>query len=927
MRKMIFSLVFSLFALNGVETIPDLAKTPIYTYDFQDRQVEKIKLDNGLEALLISDPDTPNSAAALAVRVGSWHEPKPGLAHFLEHMLFLGTEKYPNESEFDKVIAQYKGQFNAFTSTDMTGYYFAVTNQGFEETLDRFAQFFQTPLFNPSGVNRELNAIDQEFKKNLELDSYKEQEILSKLALPNHPFHQFTTGNLKSLAGTSQEVLKEWHAKAYSSDRMRLFVLSPKPLSEIKALVEKEFSGIKKSDFKLPEFKGPILSNIRGKLITFEPIQNRYILSLMWEVSLKDDEAKPEELVTHILGNEGPNSLSQILKKEGLATSVMAGSLSYTNDEGLFQIEIELTAAGLKNKDKVIGLVLGVIEKLREQGIPEKVYEEVKLLKLLSYQNQTKQDAADEAMEKASTLSDEDLATYPEKSKLIKKFDPASNTQFLNSLDPALTIATLAAPQKDTQAVYTEKEEWTDTPFRIDPLALSIIPSAFQLPSTNPYLPTDFNLVYPQAYYSKFEKLPQPDLIVDEPQGQLYFWGDSVYATPEIYMTFEIRSSGYQYKKGKNQALADLYLKILQYNLLELLHNASLAGTGIDFKNSLKGLQLTVNGYSSPSLAVVKAIRQELKQLTLSGELFQTQLEELKRDYQNQLSNPPYKQSSQLIQETLTGKASIKQKAQALKKVTLEDFKTYIKAFYEKAFVAGLIIGNVKKEEAIRLNQEILSLINRGYPLSQQKAVSFRDLKNGPLVISRKSKGESQGMILAIDIPFSLENRAVQQILGQGLKEAYFRTLRTEQQTGYIVQSANEDMYKHLFHFFLIQSASYSPRELLWRTEAFLDQYLRNLEEEISEEKFEQIKASLITALKLKPFNMQAMGELLFKLAYDYQGNFGWIDERIQTLEKLSYSTFLEKAKEEIGRENKRRIAVELIGQTPPGLIYKPSRN
>ena len=127
MNKFICALLVCV-SLFATETIPNLAKTPINTHDFQDRQIEKIKLDNGLEALLVSDPDTPNSAAALAVRVGSWHEPKPGLAHFLEHMLFLGTEKYPNESEFDKAIAQYKGQFNAFTSTDMTGYYFFLNS-------------------------------------------------------------------------------------------------------------------------------------------------------------------------------------------------------------------------------------------------------------------------------------------------------------------------------------------------------------------------------------------------------------------------------------------------------------------------------------------------------------------------------------------------------------------------------------------------------------------------------------------------------------------------------------------------------------------------------------------------------------------------------------------------------------------------------
>ena len=70
-----------------------------------------------MEVLLISDPKTEKASAAVDVNVGYFLDPDylPGLAHFLEHMLFLGTEKYPKEGEYQNLIKKYGGRTNAYT--------------------------------------------------------------------------------------------------------------------------------------------------------------------------------------------------------------------------------------------------------------------------------------------------------------------------------------------------------------------------------------------------------------------------------------------------------------------------------------------------------------------------------------------------------------------------------------------------------------------------------------------------------------------------------------------------------------------------------------------------------------------------------------------------------------------------------------------
>ena len=88
-----------------------------------------LELTNGIKVLLISDGTTDKSAAALDVHIGHMSDPVtlPGLAHFCEHMLFLGTDKFPDENEYSKFLSQHGGSFNAFTSSDHTNFYFDVS--------------------------------------------------------------------------------------------------------------------------------------------------------------------------------------------------------------------------------------------------------------------------------------------------------------------------------------------------------------------------------------------------------------------------------------------------------------------------------------------------------------------------------------------------------------------------------------------------------------------------------------------------------------------------------------------------------------------------------------------------------------------------------------------------------------------------------
>lgn len=194
------------------------------------RSFRALLLPNGLRVLLASDPAAERAAAALCVRAGYFDDPAavPGLAHFCEHMLFLGTRKFPAEDSFDSLINSAAGANNAYTASETTCYFFDVDAPRIGEALDRFSQFFvkDGPLFTPSATARELNAIESEHSKNLQADSWREQEVLKLIsaqlsspahasaagsgafsarprataAATPHPYAKFGTGNKRTLS-------------------------------------------------------------------------------------------------------------------------------------------------------------------------------------------------------------------------------------------------------------------------------------------------------------------------------------------------------------------------------------------------------------------------------------------------------------------------------------------------------------------------------------------------------------------------------------------------------------------------------------------------------------------------------------------------------------------------------------------------------
>ena len=224
-----------------------IASATIETPGLSDRDYRYLELPNALKILLISDPTTDKAAASMDVYTGTNNDPDefPGLAHFLEHMLFLGTDKFPDAGDYQQFISNQAGSNNAFTAPEHTNYFFSLNPKALSPALDRFSRFFIAPTFDPDYVDREINAVHAEYQSKLRDPARLGFEATKQGLNPKHPFTRFGAGNLDTLKKPGLlEALKTFYENQYSANRMALVVLGEESLDDLETMVRERFADV-----------------------------------------------------------------------------------------------------------------------------------------------------------------------------------------------------------------------------------------------------------------------------------------------------------------------------------------------------------------------------------------------------------------------------------------------------------------------------------------------------------------------------------------------------------------------------------------------------------------------------------------------------------------------------------------------------------
>jgi insulysin len=351
---------------------------------------------SGLEVIIIQDVNVRVAGAVMSVNSGVKNEGKDiyGLAHYCEHMLFLGSKKFDKPTYFVDFITQHNGKFNGYTDFDTTGFFFKINTDKFRHGLEIFSRFFIDPLFSLEYVEKEVNSVNSEYERNIQLDSKRKEMVLRDISDENSLFHRFSTGNTETLWNYTKnnkidlrERVMEYYKINYRPDNMKLVVYGDQTIDSYKNMVEDMFIEMtKRSEPYDPATLGkwtkptPWDKNNIGKLVLFKTINNHHELDITF---LIDDvfEALPENLGLYfkvLFNYRGKGSLEDVLRRKGYVAGIKSNIRRTYEGFSFFKMKGYITKHGIRNLDKVLSVIFNYVKFVREKALNKQLYDYIK---------------------------------------------------------------------------------------------------------------------------------------------------------------------------------------------------------------------------------------------------------------------------------------------------------------------------------------------------------------------------------------------------------------------------------------------------------------------------------------------------------------------------------------------------------------------
>ncbi|MBK8204844.1 MAG: insulinase family protein [Bdellovibrionales bacterium] len=334
-----------------------------------------VKLPNGLVIILFSDPKASKSAVALAVGTGSMQDPqgRPGSFHFLEHMVFINSNEYPEVDGYSRYVQGNGGTYNGMTGINYTVYPADIKPDKFPEALSRLSAFFRDPKLSEEYIDKELNAVNQEYQNNRSNDSRRLWHITQKLIGRDHPLGRVFQGNSQTLADVRMTDLRELFDTHYVSGNLKLVLAGPQTLDEMEALASQHFGPLPKRKFQQPLFP-PLKLNSPG-VIPVARVKSLTDRTLSLSFRLPHDSTEVTSLNSQILGDAikklTPGGFAHHLIHEGLIESVYAVNEPLAESGDLFEIEFKLSPAGVSQWKEIVAKTQGFLLQLSRQALPE----------------------------------------------------------------------------------------------------------------------------------------------------------------------------------------------------------------------------------------------------------------------------------------------------------------------------------------------------------------------------------------------------------------------------------------------------------------------------------------------------------------------------------------------------------------------------
>lgn len=856
--------------------------------ELDEREYKVIELDNQIKVALVSDARLQKAAASISVAVGSNANPKgrEGLAHFLEHMLFLGTEKFPQVDEYQGFISANGGSHNAFTAYDNTTYFFDIKADALEPALDRFSQFFIAPLFTPEYVERERNAVHSEFESK-RLEDGRRNYVADKLLMnPEHSWAMFTVGNLDTLSNDADAPIRpdliDFYQRYYSANLMTGAIIGPQSIQQLEQLATDYFSPIENRNVAPFIDTLPLYDEQQLPLqLDVKTVKAMQQLSISFPLAERRShwESKPLYYIANQLGYEGEGSLLSYLKAQGWVESLGAWIGIDLDNQSRFDISMDLTPEGQTHEAEIVAALFAKLELMRQQGLREELYEEQRQMAQIDFRFQQPGEPSHEVTRFARMLAEYPAEELLHAGYLFKQYEPEQVLKYLNLMRPERMIIS----RYSDEAVTDSTESFYGIEYRISKPDQRLVQqwrkpnliTALKIKALNPYVANSFELK-PGEVSSKPKLLRDTDLL------QLWHLQDRDFGQPRAAINLAIFSP--EVSASPTSAVASTLLtRMLNELSNETLYDAALAGLEADLYPHLRGLSIKVSGYDErlPTLfaAQLDALNLPLEDSALFERLKQSYAEEL----ENSLKDKPYNRTFSLLFDELMEGWSVEARLAALPSLTLEQLIEQRTRLLSKGRLKLFAHGNLSASDA----NDLGSLLETRFSQMQSIAVpqlQVEQLSQTQALSVPVDHTDSALLLYLQGGDKSLAQRAEISLLNEMLSAPFYTSLRTEQQLGYIVFSNYLPMDEQPGIALVAQSPVADGEALKEAFTLFLQQWREGLPE-LLDKRLEEFKASLASRISTPS---QRLSDETARLWREIDRENPDFDTREQLLEALS---------------------------------------
>jgi coenzyme PQQ biosynthesis probable peptidase PqqF len=287
------------------------------------------RLDNGLSVRLLSQPWLSQAALCLRVNAGSHDEPLdyPGLAHFLEHLLFLGSDGFTGEQRLMPFVQACAGQVNATTQARFTEYFCEVPADCLGAALARLLDMVARPLLGELEQAREREVVHAEFVARSQDADTLLGAALGQVLAKGHRCAQFQAGNRDTLPvedAAFQQALRAFHQAFYNTGNCQLSIVAPQSIEQLYALAQRHGRVLPKGVAVRRVLPAPMLP-LRAELLRLNLPGESGSLHLGFALELP--EASADSVLAWLQGwllDEGPAGLSEGLREHGLGNALRA---------------------------------------------------------------------------------------------------------------------------------------------------------------------------------------------------------------------------------------------------------------------------------------------------------------------------------------------------------------------------------------------------------------------------------------------------------------------------------------------------------------------------------------------------------------------------------------------------------------------------